>query len=212
MPSCPVKTKDWSWADSTYFWILGLGVSERAKVPLHERLNDLSAVKTRFKNSSVPLQQYRIHQRRIINLQNIIQSPPKPLNCMLQLIEVLIQLLELLGNFLLNRSLDGEKSKAQQKWIIHIISWLCNDTEKNLTLLLSCMCACTHRHTPTYLDTRHWLSPGLITSVLDLKATLFMAKNMTFEFRQASIPVLILLPSSHITAVIIFNFSTIPYD
>lgn len=115
MPSCPVKTKDWSWADSTYFWILGLGVSERAKVPLHERLNDLSAVKTRFKNSSVPLQQYRIHQRRIINLQNIIQSPPKPLNCMLQLIEVLIQLLELLGNFLLNRSLDGEKSKAQQK-------------------------------------------------------------------------------------------------
>lgn len=116
MPSCPANTKVWRIGHGQTAPISellgqavgGVGGGERAKVPLCERFNDLSAVNAHFKTSLGPLRQHRIHQWRIINLQNIIQSPLEPSNCMLQLIEVLIQLLELLCNFSLNRSLDGK--------------------------------------------------------------------------------------------------------
>lgn len=132
-------------------------VGERTKVPPCEWLYDLSVVTTHFRHSLVSLQQHRIHQWRIINLQNIIQSPSEPSNCMLQLIEVLIPLLELLCNFSLNRSLDGEKSKAQQKWIIRTLSWLCNDIGRaRLTTYI-------HTHTHTYPKPSN-INSGLFSS------------------------------------------------
>lgn len=148
MPSCPENTNIWR---IDYEWrapiseLFSLQASWRAKMPSSERHNDLFAGKTHFQSSSVPSQQHRLCWQGIIILQSIIQSPPEPSNCMLQLIEVLIRLSESLQFFY-----------CTEAWMVKNLSWAKTDNvlffflivqwyRENLILLFSYHTH-THRH------------------------------------------------------------------
>lgn len=156
-------------------------------MPLCERHNDLFAGKTHFQSSSVPSRQHRLRWQGIIILQSIIQSPPEPSNCMLQLIEVLIWLSESLQFFYCTEARMVKNlswAKTDNVLFFLVVQWY----RENLILLFS-----YHTHTPT--DTYHRLSPVLITSVLDTEATQLVPKGVAFDFKETSVSVLTLPPT-----------------